>query len=392
MSACFFGEDIFVAFGAIALMHTFLLGAGLDVEPLHIALWGIPTALCAFFIHALRLHRFDRQLYRELTREPGGAAMILSIQYLFWLAGAILALTAVMTPGRSSAPQALDHGLFWGLFSLVFLIGDRLPPAWVGAGVLLMAVLAGSGAVGSGHHASRPERETRASAGRLGNRLFIPALAIPVVTVIAASCSRMCRSPACRCSTRRTSPSSPSAWAPRWALALACWLTRDTPIQAMREIAAPDRCPGLVAGPCPRPWPCSAWSLRRRRRQGGGAPGHRLRGPRPAPGGGVGVGLCVGMAAFTVHHGQRLRRLPGDDRRHRRAGAGGRLPRRSGGDGRHRMFSGYCGTLMTPMAANFNIVPAALLELDDKNAVIKAQVPTALAVLACNVVLLYLLM
>jgi uncharacterized membrane protein len=56
------------------------------------------------------------------------------------------------------------------------------------------------------------------------------------------------------------------------------------------------------------------------------------------------------------------------------------------------MFSGYCGTLMTPMAANFNIVPAALLELDDKNAVIKAQVPTALAVLACNVVLLYLLM
>jgi uncharacterized membrane protein len=44
------------------------------------------------------------------------------------------------------------------------------------------------------------------------------------------------------------------------------------------------------------------------------------------------------------------------------------------------------------MAANFNIVPAALLELDDKNAVIKAQVPTALAVLACNVVLLYLLM
>ncbi len=48
------------------------------------------------------------------------------------------------------------------------------------------------------------------------------------------------------------------------------------------------------------------------------------------------------------------------------------------------MFSGYCGTLMTPMAANFNIVPAALLELDDKNAVIRAQVPTALAILAAQ--------
>ena len=63
----FFGEDVFVAFGAIALMHTFLLGAGLDVEPLHIAFWGIPTAICAFIVHALRLYRFDLMLTRKMT-------------------------------------------------------------------------------------------------------------------------------------------------------------------------------------------------------------------------------------------------------------------------------------------------------------------------------------
>ena len=56
------------------------------------------------------------------------------------------------------------------------------------------------------------------------------------------------------------------------------------------------------------------------------------------------------------------------------------------------MFSGYCGTLLTPMAANFNIVPAALLELPDKNAVIKAQAPTAAALLLVNIVLMYFLM
>ena len=56
------------------------------------------------------------------------------------------------------------------------------------------------------------------------------------------------------------------------------------------------------------------------------------------------------------------------------------------------MFSGYCGTLMTPMAANFNIVPAALLELPDKNAVIKAQIPTGILLLIVNVFLLYFLM
>jgi len=54
------------------------------------------------------------------------------------------------------------------------------------------------------------------------------------------------------------------------------------------------------------------------------------------------------------------------------------------------MLSGYCGTLMTPMAANFNLVPVALLELDDPYAVIRAQLPTALPLLAANVVLMYL--
>jgi uncharacterized membrane protein len=53
------------------------------------------------------------------------------------------------------------------------------------------------------------------------------------------------------------------------------------------------------------------------------------------------------------------------------------------------MLAGFCGTLMTPMAANFNIVPAALLELKDRNAVVKAQVGTALPLLVCNILLIY---
>lgn len=53
------------------------------------------------------------------------------------------------------------------------------------------------------------------------------------------------------------------------------------------------------------------------------------------------------------------------------------------------MLTGYCGTLMTPMAANFNVVPAALLELDDPHAVIRAQLPTALLLLVTNLALMY---
>jgi uncharacterized membrane protein len=70
----FFGEDIFVAFGAIVLMSTFLHEAGIDVEPLHIALWGIPTAIAAFIIHAWRLRRLDQSLARELGGAPASDA------------------------------------------------------------------------------------------------------------------------------------------------------------------------------------------------------------------------------------------------------------------------------------------------------------------------------
>jgi uncharacterized membrane protein len=53
------------------------------------------------------------------------------------------------------------------------------------------------------------------------------------------------------------------------------------------------------------------------------------------------------------------------------------------------MLAGFCGTLCTPMAANFNIVPAVLLEMKDKYGPIKAQLPTAIPLLACNIAIMY---
>jgi uncharacterized membrane protein len=61
----FFGEDIFVAFGAIVLMQTILRAEGLEVNPLHMALWGLPTALSAFVIHSWHLSRLDVQVLLE---------------------------------------------------------------------------------------------------------------------------------------------------------------------------------------------------------------------------------------------------------------------------------------------------------------------------------------
>jgi uncharacterized membrane protein len=58
----FFGEDVFVAFGAIVLMQTILVAEGISVNPLEIAMWGIPTAITAFMIHGWRLLRLDAEI------------------------------------------------------------------------------------------------------------------------------------------------------------------------------------------------------------------------------------------------------------------------------------------------------------------------------------------
>ena len=111
------------------------------------------------------------------------------------------------------------------------------------------------------------------------------------------------------------------------------------------------------------------------------------------PGGSVFLTVLVfalGMALFTMIMGNAFAAFPV------MAAAIGvpLLIQGYGGDaavvGAVGMLAGFCGTLMTPMAANFNIVPAALLELKDRNGVIKAQIGTAVPLLAVNIVFIWL--
>jgi uncharacterized membrane protein len=101
--------------------------------------------------------------------------------------------------------------------------------------------------------------------------------------------------------------------------------------------------------------------------------------------------FAIGMVLFTVVMGNAFAAFPV-----MMAGIG--LPLlvlRHGADpaplGAIGMLTGYCGTLLTPMAANFNIVPAVLLELPDQYGVIRAQVVTAVALLVVNFILLWTL-
>ncbi|WP_394696803.1 DUF969 domain-containing protein [Pseudoxanthomonas japonensis] len=62
----FFGEDVFLAFGAVLLIQGFYAQHGIQLEPLQIALWALPTAIAAFIIHAVRIVLFQRRLDRAV--------------------------------------------------------------------------------------------------------------------------------------------------------------------------------------------------------------------------------------------------------------------------------------------------------------------------------------
>ena len=72
--ALFFGEDIFIAIGSILLIRGFLDQNGIRVEPAQLALWAIPTAICAFVIHCARLLLLERSLRAELARATADKA------------------------------------------------------------------------------------------------------------------------------------------------------------------------------------------------------------------------------------------------------------------------------------------------------------------------------
>ncbi len=316
--------------------------------------------------------------------------MTLSLDLLFTLAGLLLAAVAVMTLLDGSHPKRWTTGLFWGLYAVMFLAGHLVPPEWVGAGVLLMALLVGLRGVGPGQLQLPSAAACAASARRLGHQLFVPALAIPLLTMAGTLSAKHLIVGGLPLIDPKNATLVSLGLSCVIALGLACWLTRETPVQGVREAR---RLIDALGWALVLPQMLGMLGLVFSDAGVGKAVAHVTTSTINMDFRFVAVTVyVVGMALFTVIMGNGFAAFPVMT-----GGVG--VPVLVGvyhGDpavmAAIGMLSGYCGTLMTPMAANFNIVPAALLELPDKNAVIRVQVPTALILLAVNVVLLNLLM
>lgn len=314
---------------------------------------------------------------------------MISLSFLYILVGLILLWTAVLTLLNKEQPRRFASASFWGCYALVFLIGDYLPHEVVGLMVVLLALLAGFGALSSAIPKMLTPEQLQVSLARIGKKIFLPALLIPLMTVFGVLVLGLIGNDSWRLLDPKNLTLVSLGLACIVAFIAACWLTRERPLQGGIEAK---RLLEAMGWAVLLPQLLATLGLLFNNAGVGHAVAiltetylavdHKL----------IAVATyAIAMALFTMIMGNAFAAFPVIT-----AGIGIPVlimqhdanPAVMAAIG---MFCGYCGTLMTPMAANFNMVPAALLELKDQHAVIKAQTPTAVILLICNIFLLYFL-
>jgi uncharacterized membrane protein len=306
---------------------------------------------------------------------------MITLTYVYWLAGAAFAAYALL----GLLDKRYGNAAFWGLLALSMFAGDQLSDFGNGLLVLGLVAIAGFGGLkrAEGDEIGLAVKQERAA--RHGNSLFAIALVIPAVALIGTLLFK--RVPEWIDPKQVTLISL--ALGVILALAIGYIRLRPAPMLPLKQgsrlidsVGWAAILPQMLASLG------AVFAL-----AGVGDVVGGLAGQAIPEGSLIGAVLAygLGMAMFTMVMGNAFAAFPV------MVAAIGMplLIKQYGGDPAIvcaiGMLAGFCGTLMTPMAANFNLVPAALLELKDKNGVIKAQIGTALPLLAVNIALIYLL-
>ena len=317
---------------------------------------------------------------------------MITLDQVYILVGLMFAAFAILTLRNAAHPTRIRSALFWGLLAGSMLFGSYLGGLGNGLLVIALVALGGLSKLGVGKPETTTTEERRDSASRRGNWLFLPALIVPVVAVGGTLAAKHTGWGEALISPTQTT---------LIALALGCLIAL---IAAMAWIRPPATAPlhegrrliDSIGWAVLLPQMLAALGAIFLASNVGGVVGDVVIQAVPMASPLVAViAYCLGMALFTVVMGNAFAAFPVMT-----AAIG--LPfvvGQFGGDPAIvcaiGMLAGFCGTLLTPMAANFNVVPANLLELPDRdaafNGVIRAQAPTALILLGVNIVLMYAL-
>jgi uncharacterized membrane protein len=305
---------------------------------------------------------------------------VIKIGAVYILAGLLFAAVAIL----SARDRRWGNATFWGLLATSFLFGDRIGDFGNGILVLALAITGGFRLMRPSKPATTTSKERQISANKNANMLFLPALAIPAVALVGSLGLK-------NSGLIDPAQATPISLALGIVVGLAAaliWLrpAASVPLQDAQRLF------DSVGWAAILPQMLAALGAMFALSGVGDQVGRLVSEYLPLDGRLAAVAAyAVGMALFTVAMGNAFAAFPVMT-----AAIG--IPiviQRFGGTpaavAAIGMLSGFCGTLLTPMAANFNIVPVALLELKDRNAVIRAQAPTAFMMLVANILLMYFL-
>lgn len=310
---------------------------------------------------------------------------MIGLSFIYTVAGLTFLAFAVLSAADAAHPKRFGNAAFYTLIALSFLAGDRLGDVGNGVLVLALVAIAGFGGMGRGLAATTTPEERRLEAERRRDRLFLPALVIPLVALGGTFIFKAMPS---LVDPKQSTLVALTIGAGAALVTLYIWLRprAATPFQEGRRLmdgvgwaaVLPQMLASLGA----------VFAL-----AGVGDVVGRIVGTAIPDGSLIGavVAYGLGMALFTIVMGNAFAAFPV-----MMAAIGiPLLIRQYGGDpaiiAAIGMLAGFCGTLMTPMAANFNLVPAALLELRDRNGVIRQQLATAIPLFLVNIGLIYAL-
>ena len=307
-------------------------------------------------------------------------------EFFYVLCGLVCFVTAYRAGKNESA--RVGTMLFWTLTGVIFAFGKLLPPVAVGGMLVVMGVLTVTGQVKVGKFKESTPEFRKASSERIGTKIFVPAVAVGLIALI-LSCVKY--------DVVKDGVATPTALNGAIMTGVACVValalgivicrpkmseTKEDTSRLLMQVGAACLLPQLLGALG------SVFSE--------AGVGEVISGMISAvvPQGNIVVGVIVyvaGMVIFTMIMGNAFAAFTVIT-----AGIGVPFVIAQGGNpaiiGVLGMTAGYCGTLMTPMAANFNIVPCAVLETKDpKWSVIRAQVPMALMMIVVHVILMLVL-
>lgn len=299
--------------------------------------------------------------------------MLLEIFYI--IIGIMMLNTAVLTLGDKNHKAKIGTAAFWGLLGIIFIFGPYIPSVVVGAILVVIAVLTLTKQVKPGTVKALDEKFGEEQANKLGLKVFIPSLVIALAALGIAQFTAI-------------SGSAAIGVAAVIAVIVTFIITKAKPRVLVEES---DRMLQSVGAVSILPQLLAALGALFTAAGVGDVISSGISSILPQ--GNIFIGVtayCVGMALFTMIMGNAFAAFSVIT-----VGIGIPFVFAQGANvaiaGALALTAGYCGTLLTPMAANFNIMPAALLEIEDKNSIIKYQAPVALILLAIHIILMYFL-